>query len=408
MQSRILMFGWEFPPHNSGGLGVACQGLLNAMGKMGIPVTFVLPKRLPVSSPYAKIAFAEIEGSVSMCFINSPLQAYATASSYTDTKYRAGAHIYGKTLMDEVLRYAALSRTVAESEEFDLIYAHDWLSFLAGIEAKKISGKPLIVQVHATEFDRCGGSAGVNREVYAVEKAGMEAANHIIAISEMQKHIIVTKYNQARDKVTVVYNGIDDDTAPQPGYGRSRLATFKESDYSIVLFLARITLQKGPDYFLRAAKRVLEKNPKVIFIMSGTGDMERRMMEMAAELGIAHSVHFSGFLRGTETHEAYRLADLFVMPSVSEPFGIAPLEAMRTGTPVLISKQSGVAEVVKTALKTDFWDVEDMASKILSVVNHQPLRQTLSENGAIEVKNLSWKRTAEHVHAVVTRVAARA
>ncbi|MBV9159204.1 MAG: glycosyltransferase family 4 protein, partial [Candidatus Kaiserbacteria bacterium] len=308
--------------------------------------------------------------------------------------------IYGADLFAEVERYRAASLAIVEREDFDIIYAHDWLSFGAGIEAKRKTGKPFIAHVHATEFDRCGGPAGVNPHVYAIEREGMEAADCVIAVSELTKQIIVEGYGIPERKVRVVYNGIDESTVPT-GSSTRRMRSLKDAGYKIVLFLGRITLQKGPDYFLRAAKRVLEKNPRVMFVMSGSGDMDDRMLELSAQLGISGNVIFTGFLTGTDRYEMYMAADLFVMPSVSEPFGITPLEAMKLGTPVLISKQSGVSEVVKHALKADFWDVDEMANKIMSVVGHPALRETLSHHGAGEAERLTWAAAAIKVDGIV-------
>ncbi len=387
------MFGWEFPPYNSGGLGVACLGLTKALSELGIRVLFVMPKKLDVKTPWARMIFANIDTDVRA--VNSNLKAYTTNGSY------AGGTIYGHDLLSEVRRYAALGGEIAREEHFDVIYAHDWLSFGAGLEAKRTTGKPLIVHVHATEFDRCGGPLGVNPDVYEMEKEGMEGADCVIAVSELTKNIIVKEYGISGDKVRVVYNGIDETTTPSTGRSLPRLRAVKASGYRLVLFIGRVTLQKGPDYFLRAAKRVLERNPHVLFIISGSGDMENQVMHLAAELGIAGHVFFTGFLQGAERHEIYAAADLFVMPSVSEPFGITALEAMKLGTPVLISKQSGVAEVVRHALKVDFWDVDEMANKILSVVGYPGLRQALAENAAQEAERLTWSDAARKVNGIV-------
>jgi glycosyltransferase involved in cell wall biosynthesis len=317
-----------------------------------------------------------------------------TSSSYV--RGREGG-IYGNDLFAEVLRYAKTGAILAQEEQFDIIYAHDWLSFGAGLEAKRVSGKPLIVHVHATEFDRCGGESGINKDVYDIEKAGMEGADGVIAVSEMTKRIIVEQYGIPAEKVRVVYNGIDETTAPEGGAELPRLRALKAQGYSLVLFLGRITLQKGPDYFIRAAKAVLGRNPKVMFVVSGSGDMERSMMELAARLGIGDKVLFTGFLRGPEQYEMYKIADLFIMPSVSEPFGITSLEAMRMGTPAIISKQSGASEVIRHALKVDFWDVDETANKILSVVGYPGLSATLSQNGVREAEKLSWAESARNV-----------
>jgi len=409
MRTRILMFGWEFPPFNSGGLGVACLGLTKALSELGAEVIFVMPKMLDIKTPWAKIVFADQAEltDVDVRAVNSPIMAYATDKSYkAHINGREDVGIYGDDLMSEVHRYAAAGASIAREEIFDVIYAHDWLSFGAGMAAKRATGKPLIVHVHATEFDRCGGAWGVNREVYAVEKEGMEVADVVIAVSEMTKNIIVREYGIPAEKVRVVYNGIDESTAPSSGTKLPRLRMLKNSGYRLVLFLGRVTLQKGPDYFLRAAKRVLERNPNVLFILSGAGDMEASSMQLAAQLGISGHIFFTGFLQGAERYEVYEAADLFVMPSVSEPFGITALEAMKQGTPVLISKQSGVSEVVRHALKVDFWDVDEMANKILSVVGYPGLRQALAENAAREAQALTWADAARKVKGIVHELVA--
>lgn len=400
MKTRVLMFGWEFPPHNSGGLGVACQGLTRAMAARGIEITFVMPKKIEVGAPWARFVFADT--GVSGRVVNSTLKPYVTGNSYSRAQHDIG--IYGRDLFSEVKRYAILGGEIAREEEnqFDVIYAHDWLSFGAGIEAKRISGKPLIVHVHATDFDRCGGPGGVNRDVYNVEKAGMEAADRVIAVSQFTKDLIMRYYAIPEWKIKVVHNGIDDLAEEERGSSDYiRLKNLKAAGYSIVLFLGRITIQKGPDYFLRAAKSVLMREPKVIFFISGSGDMERQVMDMAASLGISDRVLFTGFLRGNDRTEVYKSSDLFVMPSVSEPFGITALEAMKSGTPVLLSRQSGAAERVRHALKVDFWDVDDMTNKILGVVRHKGLKETLSRNGMREVADITWNDAAGKVENVL-------
>jgi glycosyltransferase involved in cell wall biosynthesis len=400
---RILMFGWEFPPYNSGGLGVACLGLTRALAGRGAEITFVMPKRLDVKSSHARMIFAD-DFNISLRPIDSNLSPYLTKASYQRGRELDGG-LYGNDLMHEVLRYSALGADIARHESFDVIYAHDWLSFGAGMEAKRITGKPLVAHVHATEFDRCGGAAGINKDVYAIERAGMEAADVVVAVSLLTKNIIVHNYGIPESKVRVVYNGIDESTAPAPGIGLPRLRALKEAGYSIVLFLGRVTLQKGPDYFIRTAKRVLERSPKTVFVLSGSGDMDRSSMELAASLGIGDRMLFTGFLGGADRHEIYAAADLFVMPSVSEPFGITPLEAMRLGTPVLISKQSGISEIVSHALKADFWDVDEMANQILAVIAHSSLRQTLSSNGIGEAEKITWADAAQKLDTIVSEYA---
>jgi glycosyltransferase involved in cell wall biosynthesis len=403
------MFGWEFPPHNSGGLGVACFGLTRALAQLGLDVTFVMPKKLNVGAPWARFVFADMP-HVKFRGINSTITAYQTSSStktsmMTVRRAAAGSEIYGSDLMSDVLRYALAAREIAQDEEFDVIYAHDWLSFGAGIMAKEATGKPLIAHVHATEIDRTGGRSSVNPDVFELEREGMEAADVVVAVSEYTKQMIVKEYGIPASKIRVVHNGIDDETMPKPGGWLPRLRQMKKAGFKIVLFLGRITLQKGPDYFIRVAKRVTEKNPKVMFIVSGSGDMEGSMMQLAAQLGVSNNVLFTGFVTGPERYEMYSAADLFAMPSVSEPFGITPLEAMKTGTPVLVSKQSGISEVVKHALKVDFWDVDEMSNQILALVEHPGLSETLSQNASMEADRLTWLEAGRKVDSIIQEVA---
>ena len=395
------MFGWEFPPHHSGGLGVACYGLTRAMHDLGYEVSFVMPKKLPVGAAWVNMVFADLP-SVKITAINSPVQPYNSGpGGYILAE--SGAVIYGGSLMDEVLRYAAEGARIAQEEDFEIIYAHDWLSFGAGIEAKRVTGKPLIVHVHATEYDRGGGNA-INPHVYKIERDGMQEADVVIAVSELTKKIVVDKYNIDESKVQVVYNGIDAATAPEGNGMLPRMRTLKRAGYKIVLFLGRITLQKGPDYFVRVAKRVCEQDSKILFVMSGSGDMEKQMMDLAARLGVADKILFTGFVAGGDKHEAYSVADLFVMPSVSEPFGITALEAMRMDVPVIVSKQSGVAETVQHALKVDFWDVEETANKILSVLMHPGIKETLTEHAHREADTMTWDKAAKKVDNIIGKL----
>ncbi len=272
-------------------------------------------------------------------------------------------------------------------EQFDVVHAHDWLTYPAGIAAAKISGKPLLVHVHSTEFDRAGNN--VNQRVYDIERAGMHAADRVIAVSQMTKSICVRRYGIRPDKIDVVYNGVERESQ-QPARG-VRI----ESGDHIVLFLGRITMQKGPEYFIAAAKRVLEKVQNVKFVLAGSGDMALRMIELAANMGIGHKVLFTGFLRGRDVDRVFRMADCYVMPSVSEPFGIAALEAISHDVPVILSKTSGASEVLTHVLKVDFWDIDDMANKIVAVLRYPPLRQTLREHGSFELHRLTWEGAAE-------------
>ncbi|QOJ00113.1 MAG: glycosyltransferase [Phycisphaeraceae bacterium] len=294
---------------------------------------------------------------------------------------------YGGDLFGDADRYARLVVALASRERFDVIHAHDWLTYPAGLAVAKASGKPLIVHVHSTEFDRSGNN--VNARVYEVERAGMQGADRVVAVSQLTKSICVRRYGVSPSRVDVVYNGIDRESQqPQEG---SRI----ERDDKIVLFLGRITMQKGPEYFIAAARRVLEKFDKVKFVVAGSGDMALRMVELAAGMGIGSKVLFTGFLRGRDVDRVFAMADCYVMPSVSEPFGIAALEAMHHDVPVIVSKTSGVAEVLSHVLKVDFWDVDEMANKILAVLRHPPLSATMREHGPMELKRLTWREAAE-------------
>lgn len=382
------MFGWEFPPFNSGGLGTACYGLTKGLSNQGMNVTFVLPKANPsMKADFVKLVSADIQ----TIQINSPLIGYMTTSSYKQDKASGkfgNSSLYGQDLFEEVYRYSQKARTIAMLEEHDIIHAHDWLTYQAGVEAKKISGKPLVVHMHATEFDRTGDNP--NPHVYWIEKHGMEQADAVITVSNFTKNKVIQHYGINPNKIHVVHNAVEfnDNKFDKQEF------KIKDND-KVVLFLGRITLQKGPEYFLYAAQKALEFEPNIKFVVAGSGDMERFMIEKAAELGIADKVLFTGFLRGPDIDRAYQMADLYIMPSVSEPFGITPLEAMRNNTPVIISKQSGVSEVINHCLKVDFWDINQLVNKMLGVLRHKELHDCLKEYGAKEVRKFDWNIPAK-------------
>ena len=409
------MLGWEFPPFISGGLGTACYGLTKAMDKLGINVTFVLPRM--VDGKYAThvklltpdwqshAAFFQSTELKNVTFraINTALQPYSNPQSYKqrieETLRRKhqnnstldqsiGGIEYKGDMYSEVHRYAAIAAELAKNEDFDVVHAHDWMTYPAGIAVAASSGKPLIVHVHSTEFDRSGEH--VNQMIYDIERKGMHHADKIIAVSHFTRNIIISRYGISGEKVEVVYNGVE-----RNGNGWALAETGIEKNEKIVLFLGRITMQKGPEYFLAAAKKVLEVMDNVKFVMAGSGDLLHKAIEMAAGLGIGHKVLFTGFLRGEDVRKIYKMADLYVMPSVSEPFGIAPLEALDNEVPVIISKQSGVSEVLTHALKVDFWDVNEIANKIIAVLKYPPLETTLRNCGNFEVRKLRWKDSAE-------------
>lgn len=289
---------------------------------------------------------------------------------------------YGKNLMEEVRRYAIVASAIARNNTFDVIHAHDWLTYLAGIEAKRVSGKPLVVHMHATEFDRSGEN--INQQVYAIEREGMEAADIVVAVSHLTRNIVISRYGISPEKVITVHNGVE------PPVDEARIKIKKHLKEKIVTFLGRITYQKGPEYFIEAAHKVLQKDSNVRFVMAGSGDLLPKMIRRVAQLKIATHFHFTGFLKGDDVDRMFGLSDVYVMPSVSEPFGISPLEAMRSSVPVIISKQSGVAEVLKHALKIDYWDVDAMADAIYGLLNYPSLSGMFRTHGKTEVENIKW------------------
>lgn len=396
-QTTVLMFGWEFPPYNSGGLGTACHGLSKALSREH-RVIFVLPRTISLNTTEVHFRFADEHfPEMKVREVDSLLLPYLTETSYRERARTGdpGAGQYGRTLLDEVALYAKRARRVAETEEYDVIHAHDWLAFSAGIEAKRVSGKPLVVHVHATEYDRTGGNN--SSRIFELERTGMKAADHICAVSSYTRSIITEKYGIDPAKISVVHNGIEEDNAlpTEEERDNSSLKALKRSGNKIVLYVGRITLQKGPEYFIRAAKRVLEFNPRVIFVIAGSGDMEGKTMREAALHGISKNVRFAGFVRGEDLDAVYKIADLYVMPSVSEPFGLTALEAVRRGTPVLLSKQSGVSEVLKHSLRVDFWDTEEMANKIISVLSYGSIGRELKSNAFQEIAQLTWESAAK-------------
>ncbi len=422
---RVFMLGWEFPPFISGGLGTACYGLTKAMDQLGARITFVLPREIPADTtshvdirtpehihtirrtPW-ELQLEELR-NVTFRSVRSWLRPYdrpgvhsnTTIDALKDQKSIFGEDLsfllgdfkpqghYNGDMYTEVHRYAAAAVQLALNEDFDVIHAHDWMTYPAGIAVAMMTGRPFVVQVHSTEFDRSGEH--VNQMIYDIERRGMHTADKIIAVSAMTKNIIVTRYGISPDKVEVVYNGVDRNGSKNRNFESSDIS----KDEKIVLFLGRITMQKGPEYFLGAAKRVLDVMDNVKFVMAGSGDMMNRIIEMAARLGIGHKVLFTGFLRGEDVDRVYKMADLYVMPSVSEPFGIAPLEALNNDVPVIISRQSGVSEVLKHVLKVNFWDVDEMANKMVAVLRYPPLQTALRQHGNYEVRKLRWEESAK-------------
>ncbi len=419
---RVLMFGWEFPPHISGGLGTACSGLANGLSSIdGTKIIFVVPKVYGCEESHLidligagdiaitkkRISLTKFGQLIDYFEIQSKLvpylqpDEYATSISQTIENLKLLVETdpegklkftgqYGKDLFTEIARYAVVADVIAQNQKFDVIHAHDWLTFPAGIAAKQRTGKPLIVHVHATDFDRSGGQ--VNQDVYNIEKKGMMLADKVITVSNLTRKAVIDKYGIHPDKVITVYNAVE------PFRYNIRTPVGKRFDDKIVTFLGRITTQKGPCYFVDVAKRILQRMDNVRFVMAGCGDLMEEMIRRVAQLQISDKFHFAGFLKGSDVYRMFRMSDVFVMPSVSEPFGISPLEAMQAGVPVVISRQSGVAEILSHAIKTDFWDIDGMSDAIHGILKYPSLSGMLAKSGKAESGKLNWTDVAFKVN----------
>lgn len=440
---KVLMFGWEFPPQISGGLGTACYGLTQALVRDDVDVLFVVPKlmgnepdngsrllsasevgiRQVVSTDSADQHFTRFrhfmkEGSFTTFEIPSTLSAYNMAHlhepvqhiehwnyplnvaetavekttivthSTSDPLYdfKGG---YGPQLIEEVFRYANVASEIAITEQFDVIHAHDWMTYPAAIAAKRLSGKPMVVHVHATEFDRAGQQG--SEMVYTIEREGLDEADKIVAVSEWTKRILVDRYDIDPDKIVVVHNGV----IPEE---RTITETKQNLGSHVVTFLGRITYQKGPEYFVEAAEKVLTLFPDVHFIMAGSGDFMPQIIEKVARMKLSSQFHFTGFLRKHEVDQVLASTSVYVMPSVSEPFGITPLEAIQRNVPIIISNQSGVSEVMPHALKVDFWDTEALSQAICSVLHYNSLSRELKRNAGKAIDSITWEKAAQRLN----------
>jgi glycosyltransferase involved in cell wall biosynthesis len=419
---KVLMFGWEFPPHIAGGLGTACYGLTKGLAKNNVEVLFVMPKASKdEDETYVKIVnasdvevdtrFAHLQAfsdNVQFLEVESKLVPYIGLDEYYHIVDQLNSGIleeeqiaekrkyefsgkYTSNLMNEVEHYAIVAAEIARNYDFDIIHAHDWLTYKAGIAARRVSGKPLVVHVHATEYDR---SSEKNRNdiVYGLEHYGMHEADAVCAVSDLTRNIVIEKYGVPAEKVFTLHNAVEPT-------GKEVIRK-KYVNEKIVTFLGRVTFQKGPEYFIEAAKKVLEKVPDVRFVLAGDGDMMAQTISRVAELGIADRFHFTGFLRGSDIDLMFGMSDVYVMPSISEPFGISPLEAMRAHVPTIISKQSGVAEVLTHAIKVDFWDIDGMADAIYGIINYPALANFFAIKGKDDVDNLKWEHVAKKLKEV--------
>ena len=414
------MFGWEFPPHISGGLGTACHGLARGLSQLaGVQLTFVVPKswgdedqsdfrliganQIPVNlkrlkkEEEIKCDYLEVKSEIIPYqtpeeFWRQKSRRYGKKSKFIEVNEKGKIEftgLYGDSLYQEIRNYGAIAGEIAGENSFDLIHAHDWLAYPAGIAVKKLTGKPLVIHVHATEFDRSGGD--VNPQVYSIEREGMETADRVITVSNLTRRTVIGKYGIDPGKVITIYNAVEPLTEAEKNLIKRGISD------KIVTFLGRITLQKGPEYFIEAASLVLQKMNHVRFVMAGSGDKMDAMVEQVARLGIADKFHFTGFLHGGEVYRMLQISDVFVMPSVSEPFGIVPLEARLSNVPVIVSHQSGISEIIHPALKIDFWDTYAMADAIYGLLNYPSLARLFVEKGRKEAGNLTWENVAGEV-----------
>lgn len=412
---KVLMFGWEFPPHIAGGLGTACEGIVKGLAYNGVETLFVMPSASgdedqsattiinasDVAVDTVSTSISEYLDKVKFIHIGTNMVPYVNPDEFEtlveeerkrqvqDFKINYGVKYkfsgkYGSNLMEEVARYAMVGGTIAlqHKDEFDVIHAHDWLTYMAGIAAKELTGKPLVVHMHATSYDR-GDENHIDTRVLDIETRGMLAADRVVTVSDLTRNIVINKYHIDPAKVVTVHNAVDFS-------GRENITVDRGVKDKVVTFLGRITFQKGPEYFIEAAAKVLKRTENVRFVMAGSGDMMNRCIRHVARLGISDRFHFTGFLRGKDVQKMFALSDVYIMPSVSEPFGISPLEAMRSNVPSIISHQSGAAEILKYAFKVDFWDVDALADDIYALLSYPALAKFSEQNGFEEVNALKW------------------
>ena len=409
---KVLMFGWEYPPHVFGGLATANYGIsqgLYAQGDMDITLCLPHPfgdedrsackivamNAVPiayrdVSADYVRERVGNIMDPDLYFRLRDHLYADFNYMHVNDLGAMEFAGGYPGNLHEEINNYSIIAGVVARTFDYDIIHAHDWLTCPAGIHAKQVSGKPLCIHVHATDFDRSRGK--VNPTVYSIEKNGMDNADCIMCVSELTRQTVINQYHQDPRKCVAMHNAVyplsEEYQAIEPN---------KKPDEKVVTYLGRITMQKGPEYFIEAAKRVLDRSHNIRFCFAGSGDMMNAMIELAAAYGIADRCHFPGFQRGKQVYEMYKSSDVFVMPSVSEPFGIAPLEAMQCGCPSIISKQSGCGEILQNVIKVDYWDIDAMADAIYSICTNDALHKYLAEEGKKEVDGITWEKVAVRI-----------
>jgi glycosyltransferase involved in cell wall biosynthesis len=385
------MLGWELPPHNSGGLGVACYQMCKALANKGVDIEFVLPYTADHQIDFMRINSAHPQD------VETVIKAGIAYDSFKYVKKDGGVEwvdLFGQSAI-----YESAVERIVQLAEFDIIHAHDWLTCRAALRAKELTGKPLIIHVHSIEADRAGSEDAGNPMVREIEATAMLLADRIIAVSNHTKQAIIREYHIPADKIEVVHNSLDQSNLlPQNGANAYQyLEKMKASGYKVVASIGRLTMQKGLPNLLYAFSQVVKFEPKSLLLMVGSGEQYYELVSLSAQLGIAKNVIFTDFQRGKNCRDAFSIADLFVLPSVSEPFGLTPLEAIGYGTPVLISKQSGVSEVLSSCLKVDFWDVQEMANLMVSALRSDGLREELHRNSYREYERMSWGQAADRL-----------
>lgn len=391
---KILMLGWELPPHNSGGLGIACLNMARALTKEGVDIDFVVP----YTAAHTKTSFMKILPATSL----DPIYRYGGGAyeslNVFEKNIPSADHKMHFSIRDVQKEYCDYVEKYLKTNSPDIVHAHDWLTYEAGMLAKKEFGLPLIAHVHATEFDRSGMRTG-NPLIHEIEYEGLMLADRIIAVSESTKRIIHEKYKIPLSKIDVIYNSLDEEyEASKYSFDNNTykyINFLKENGYTVVSTVGRFTIQKGLRYFLESAALAVQKNPKLIFILAGDGEERDGLISLAAELGIAKNVIFTGFIRGRRLRDIYSLSDIFVMSSISEPFGLTALEAAHHQDALILTKQSGVSEIIWSAFTYDFWDKKKLADEILAIASHPALKALLQENVKKEYHKISWEQVAK-------------
>lgn len=400
---KILMLGWELPPHNSGGLGVACLNMARALSREGVCIDFVIP----YTAEHPQIDFMNILSATHI----DPLYRYGGGAYETLKLFDQAIPTIDKeallSIRDIQKEYCNYIKQYLIDHEPDVVHAHDWLTYEAGILAKKEHNIPLVAHVHATEFDRSGMHSG-NPLIHEIEYEGLMMADRIIAVSESTKRIIHEKYKIPLSKIDVIYNSLDEDYEKNYYEFDDRTYNYinnlKSKGYTVVSTVGRFTVQKGLHNFMHAAAMAISKNPKLLFIFAGDGEERNDLIGLAAELGISKNVIFTGFIRGKRLRDIYSISDIFVMSSISEPFGLTALEAAHHGDALILTKQSGVSEIIWSAMKYDFWDQRKLADEIVSISEHHDLRESLQNNVLNEYHKISWDQIAKKCLKVYNKI----